>query len=305
MTIDGTTTGDNIDMCKYYCEGLFVLTANEKTVDSVIKTIVANRRVRYDSYVIWKWIDPDDINNLRFQCGVIYSSFNNLISTDTKSYLPENNLPCNDYVNTNTSTSIVWNIKNIGNMLWVYNNTTKMREEYELDPDTQQLCVERFKMKWSDVDVRQQSAVTRINIVENGKLMFNILTNKTAHVSANGNSITGEQTIYDQPELQVLDDALYIGMAEDDIPDEDLPTGNWQLVFPRIQSYRFENKLDDRVYNATRLDVVRVQNDIGTLTNVTDDDGNIRNGSVMIVQSTADGLNQKIYNSQTGRWEKV
>ena len=65
-----------VDLCKWYCDGFSQDYSKEKTVNSVRDRLKELNVLKFDSYVVWRWLYPADNNtNTSFEYGVIYHGF--------------------------------------------------------------------------------------------------------------------------------------------------------------------------------------------------------------------------------------
>jgi hypothetical protein len=134
----------------------------------MLQKIKEQHHDRFDSYVIWKWKDESDSNNKEFEYGIIHRSLNNLQSLDTgTTTLPPNELICKNYVNTNASTTVTWDLEDYCmTLVWTFNPESHVHEKYIIDADTRDLTVSRTKMTWDNVDVYTNNFQTKINLTD-------------------------------------------------------------------------------------------------------------------------------------------
>jgi hypothetical protein len=293
----------HVDMCKFYCDGVMRLRAAKRTDESVISAMKSNNKLRYDSYVFWKWESESDRSNLYFICGVIHRSFNNLLTTDFTTTLPINELKCNLYVHSNPGTTIVWDVDNIGVMMWMYNPNYQKHEIYRINPATRDLYIDKKDLSWDEIDIRDSRSGKNISLIENGKLVYNILTNNPIQARNLDPDMTNPDPVYLQPDFVQLDD-LKKGTIASSIIKEHQPIGDWQLVFPRINSFKLSNLRDGREFTPMKMNMIR-GNNLGDVTEVTDSYGNNVNAKSLIIDETENGVVAKIYNSETGKWESI
>jgi hypothetical protein len=280
--------------------------ARVKTFDDdfgVLGLISANHYDRFDSYIIWRWKDENDPSNKRFEFGIVHRSLNNLQSMDWKtSMLPSNELNCKNYVHTNASTTIAWDVQEYcTTLVWTFNPTYDIHEKYFIDPDTRELHTSKTKMSWNDVDVYTDNFKTKIDLIDsNGKLLWNIASN-VMDVS----DYTREQTpIYQQPKYQMI---LAKGTSIDRIPDKSQPIGNWQLVFPRTQTFHFRNS-NGYEYTAKNIHKLNVIKNVETQerTDVFDINDNPVNDKTLIINTNENNTASiKVYNQSTGKWNDI
>ena len=294
----------HVDMCKFYCSGMNRMKAMSKNVNSVISMLKSNNVFKYDSYVIWKWDQPASSSNLYFTYGVIQRSFNNFLSTDYTTTLPSNDLNCDDYVHSNSGTTVVWDVNDFGVMMWTYNPKYQKREIYNINPETRDLYIERNDMSWSDIDVRDSRAGTSINIVDSfGRLNYNILTNNPIQAAPLDPDMTDPDPIYQQPNFVQIPD-LTIGNAVSAINKNHQPMGNWQLVFPRVQSFKLTNITNGREFTPVQLQMIKGTN-LGDIANVVDELGHNVNAKTLLIDEVDEGINAKLYNPESGNWDII
>lgn len=290
-TIDDRTV---VDFNKFYCHGLTTLTAMRKDVAGVIDAIKKANADRFDSYIIWKWLNPGDSRDLRFEFGVLHRSFNNLISTDSTSFLPENELTTKNFVHTNPGTTIVWNVDHVGPMMWVFNPYSTKHEKYYVNAHTRDLYIVKEEMSWANVEVTNARRDQRIVIYANGALQYNILTNNNAQVPASTTS-----AIYQQPEYQQLS-GLLIG-TDPSI----MPVGNWELVFPELHAFKLKNVTDGREFTPVKMQILRGAN-ISTATDVLNENGEPVNYKTLLVDENNLGrIEMRLYNQETESWDTI
>ena len=87
------------------------------------------------------------------------------------------------------------------------------------------------------------------------------------------------------------------------------PVGNWQLVYPRLKHFRIvSDNIQTGVYNSElklRRLVPLNGEDLGHVENVLDSNGKNINQKVVLFDSTTSGVEMKVFNTMTGRFEKV
>lgn len=283
-----------VDMCKWYCNGLHTLTAPSHTPDAVLGVIKINNYFKFDCYIFWDWINE---SSNEFVFGIIQRSFNNYMTTDNTTLLPKNELTCDNYVHTNQSSYVVWDTNDIGPMMWMYNPASTIKESYVLEPTTFQLNVARSQISWRDVDIRSNNIGTDEYppiVDENGFLNYNILTNNPQQ-----SPIPSSGTIYRQPEMIQLDNLV----KGTNISDAPLPLGNWQLVFPRINSFKFSNG-NNLQFNPILMQTIKSRNTSNPGI-IRDENNNDISNRVMIIDQNSNGVELKLYNSDTQKWNKI
>lgn len=292
-----------VDMCCFYCDGIKSDTVlrGMKTPAGIVNRLRTINELRHDSYIFYKFDNANDINNLKFTYGIIHRGFNNYLSTDKTTILPQNKLSVKTYVHANEGTTIVWDTPNVGPMMWTYNPTSHICERYVLDPDTRDLVVNRKDATWKNIKIRVPSGSSEISLVDNDdKLAYNILTNNPVQVNV---VIEDGDPLYKQPDFVQLSD-LQIGQLYSGISKEHQPIGNWNLVHPRIESYTLENLTTGRKFTPVKMRIIKGAS-LGEVTNITDDKGNIVNHKCMVINESSSGATSKVYNSETGKWVSI
>ena len=293
-----TKSHDNrgvVDINKIVCLGIFPGKADSHDSEGrfIMEYLKEHNLNWYDCYIIWKWDNPNDYNNTNFTYGIIQRSFNNFVSTDTATLLPENGLNSPSYVHTNDQTTIVWHTEH-GTMMWVYDAKTTIKETYSIDNDTNDITISRETRSWNDVDMYNDNGTFKL-VDDDGKLLYNISTNNPNQVSY---TMLPDDPIYQQPTFK------QIAKIGDTASNVQQPIGTWRLVYPRINSYTFENTQNGLKFDAIKMDVLRGDN-VGNIGNVTDADGNIVNKKILVIDRQTRGSVMKVYNSQTNTWDTV
>lgn len=297
---------EHVDMCKFTCSGVEILEARQKNEKSVIEILKQKHRLRYDSYLFWNWEDINDPGNMKFKYGVIRRSFNNILSTDYTTTLPHNELHCDDYVHSNSGTTVVWDVDGVGVMMWVFNPYYQKREIYSIDPETRDIYITKEDLTWEKIDINQTIDGQSISLIDsNGRLAYNILTNNMIQVKDSGldSNIFNPTPIYQQPEFVQLDN-LRAGTLLSDISELNMPMGNWQLVFPRVNSFKLTNLNDGREFTPIKLQTIKGK-DLGNIANIENSEGFNINAKSIIIDETDNGVTLKLYNSKTRDWEQV
>jgi len=294
-----TTT---VDLCKLYCDGFDYAIAKVKNTKGIINTLNELNVLRYDSYILWRWDNPNDNTNRKFMYGIVYHGFNNLMTTDTTTMLPKNDLLYKNYVNTNPATTIVWDVDGVGPMTWVYNYDCLEYEQYRIDPETRDLHVTRTAMNYDMIDIRNNT--TEKIVDSEGNLLFNIMTNNYRIINGTSPKDLTNRPIYSQPDFVQYND-LEIGNNIQRISNDHLPFGNWQLVFPRIQSFKMTNDNTNTSWIPVKMQTIRGRN-IGDIGTVYDSSNNDVNAKTLIIDETdSDNVKIKIFNSNTKTWDTL
>ena len=283
-----------VDFNKIICLGVYAGKAQQHDDEGrfIMEYLKQHNRNWYDCYIIWKWDNPNDYDNTNFRYGILQRSFNNFVSTDTTTTLPGNTLNSPAYVHTNEQTTIVWNTEH-GTMLWVYDAKTSIKESYAIHSDTNDITLTRSSRSWEDVDLYNDPGTFRL-VDDDGKLIYNISTNNPNQVSY---EMLPDDPIYQQPTFKQI---AKVGDIATEVPQ---PIGTWRLVYPRINSYTFENTSGLK-FDAIKMDILRGEN-VGTIGNVTDENGNIVNKKILVIDRQTRGSVMKVYNSQTNTWDTV
>ena len=296
-----------VDLCKFYCAAPIRLKADRRDVSSVMDKLRERNMLHYDAYVFWNWENDKDAY---FVAGVIERGFNNTMSTDTTTTLPNNALNCQSYINTNPATSIVWDVDDVGVMMWTYNPRYQKHETYHIDPSTNDLIIGKRDITWADVDVSQTTNNLNVNLIDSeGRLLYNIITNNPVQIKDVGKTgvdlgvISDNDPIYQQPNYTQFE-ILKAGTYVKDIPPAYQPMGTWQLVFPRIQTFTLSNELTGKEFVPIKLQTIKGSN-IGAYANITDEYGRNVNTKSIVINETVEGLDLRIFNSETSTWEKI
>ena len=300
-TSEEEPTIPSVDLCKFYCDGVSTMTlynGDAKTDDGkgIVSTLRKANKLRYDSYLIWRWNYPDKPSDKSFTYGFIHRGFNNLQSTDTTTTLPNNNLLCKNFVHSNAGTTVVWNVEDVGMMMWIYNPYYQKHEIYNINPETRDLYITKSELNWNNIDIRNPSSGESITLIDTDSetLLYNIMINNQFQL----NDVDNPNSDF------VLFDSLKINSSINDIPSTLQPMGNWQLVFPRVNSFRLTNLTNGREFTPVKLQMLK-GSDMGNVGNITDSNNHVVNAKTVIVDETSTGLSMKIYNRETGTWVTV
>ena len=284
-----------VDMCKYYCDGIIdsvggvKLQAAEHTEEKICEKLKELNLLRFDSYVLWRWKEPSNLRNNFFEVGIVHNGFNNLFTTDTTTKIPSNELRCDNFVNTNSNTTIVWDVPGIGVMMWIYDPLSTEKENYYIDPETMDLHITREPMTYDKIDVRGNGD---ISIVEEDSLLFNVMTNNPAEI----NDVT-TSPIYQQPEM------THLINVNADCTNKFLH-GNWKLVFPRVNSYTLKNDETHTQFIPKRMQVIKGRNipSVGSVYDIYGNDISMKN---LIIDESEDGIHLRMFNSSRKQWEEI
>jgi hypothetical protein len=294
-TINGGTK-TSVSINKLVCDSLLRCKAQYHSPESII-TALKDHGIRYDCYVVWKWDEPNNNNNTWFTYGIIYRSFNNLLSTDTSTLLPSNTLNYDEFVHSNEQTTIVWDVPTVGPMMWVYDPSSTVDESYTLNPDTYELNIKRTTRSWGNINFISSTVVKLVD--SNGKLLFNISSNNPISRSTAGVEYkkTATDPMYQQPTFAQIasigDDASRI-----------LPVGSWRLVYPRIHSYSLSNSQNGLSFDAVKMDIIRGEN-MGVIGDIRNTNGDVVNKKLLVLDRQSKGNKLRAYNEQTNSWDIV
>ena len=293
-----STTKNVVDMCKFYCNGIHVAVADEKSSTSVKNKLKELKQIRFDSYILWRWVNPKDLRDKSFEYGIVFRSFNNLMTTDEITMLPTNELTCDDFVHTNGNTTIVWDVEGVGVMMWIYDPTYTKKENYWIDPSTRELHVTRTDMTYADIDINMPKGVDVPPIIDKGIYQFNVMTNNPMCIDD-----TEMSPIYQQPEMTELDDVV-AGGAMMNTSDKHKLCGNWKLVFPRVQSFKLKNDETKTEWIPMKMQTIKGRS-ISEIGSVNDQYGNDVSRKSLVINEDTDGISINMFNPTTGKWEKI
>ena len=299
----------HVDLCGFHCEAITNwISIQGGTEDKVLQYIKANGNLDRDCYLIWQWKTNE---HREFRYGIIRRSMNNYVTTDTTTTIPNTSgMKYNAYINTNSGTTVVWDVPGVGPLMWVYNPNYEKKEIYNIDQDTRDLYISYSNeedtdspniMSWDDIDFRiTPYSGTVEKIINDGKFDWYILTNTPAQ----GLPIQ-DSGIYNEYDFKLL-----VRQGDTVTASSPRPIGNWQLVFPRINQFRVVSSgIQNGVYNTEvklrRLVPLRGE-DLGDVSNVLDSHGHNINSKVVIFdQASNGGTKMKIYNKETNKFETV
>lgn len=292
-----------IDINKLYCKGMRVLTAETKNNESAMQAIKADGGARFDSYIIWRWLEPNVASNRQFEYGVIHRSLDNLQSSDTTSLLPANDLETKQYVHTNAQTMIMWNVPHVGPMVWMYDPLSTIHEKYYVNAHTRDLYVVREPYKWEDIEITSSTDGTnkQVNLFdEDGYFKYKVYTNSPAY-----SGIPAEpDPIYKQPGFTLMP----LTVLQPDEADQSFPLrGSWRLVFPSLtNAYRFKNITDGREFTPVKMQILRGSNIADTGDVINDENLPVNYKTLVMSENTQTGKTDlRVYNQESHQWQNV
>lgn len=283
----------SVDINKFTCDGINIATATTKTFESIIESI--KDKLTFDSYLLWRWVSIADTSNKDFEYMLCRRSFNNLISNNETSFLPENELRYNKYVHTNSGTIVTWNIDEIGQMVWVYNPASVVLEKYSIN-EYKKLNINYVNSTWENIDVIVSNQNETIPIVDNRhQLLWNIATNNQYQTNY---TPTTEDKIYQQPEyIQILN----IGKDVRTINQTLNPIGSWNLIFPRSQQYHLRSTTQEADIPVIEMGIVRTDN-LHSDSIFYDRNNNDVNEQTIAIDQSSLGVKLKVYDKNTSLW---
>ena len=303
---NGTTTYSHVDLCGFHCDAISNWISVARDDESLVMDTIRDRVVLdRDAYLIWQW---ENNNHKRFRYGIIRRSMNNYVTTDTTTTIPSTpGIKYNSWIHTNNGTTVVWDVPEVGPMMWVYNPNYIRKEIYTIDQNTRELfmtysneedTIHPNEMNWDDIDFRlyPSSGVVE-KIINDGIFQWYVYTNTPAQG-------TILPSIYDEYEYTKL-------ASQGDTLTESTPrpVGNWQLVFPRVNEYKIVSTgIQEGVYNTEvklRRLVPLFSEDAGDISNVVDVYGNNINQKVVVFDQSESGTKMKVWNKETGQFEIV
>jgi hypothetical protein len=223
------------------------------------------------------------------------------MSTDTTSLLPVNQLNTNKFVHSNINTTMVWDVPEVGVMMWRYHPTYTKKETYVIDPETRDLKIEKTDMSWKDIKIYDLSTGTTYGMIsEKGYFKYNILSN---NIGIYQGESTDSDVFYQQPELHVLANTTTSNIYSDTHAPAP-PMGNWQLIFPRIHEYTIKNVVDGRTFTPMQLQLIRGDH-LNQVDEVLNEEKHVINHKIIVASDTNDGVILKMYNTELGRWEQI
>ena len=298
---DNGVSKQEVDLCGWRCSGLTTLTAKSKTVDAIIDEMDRQGLLREQCHIFFKFLDESDDGNKRFECGVIYQVFNNYRSTDTKTFLPENDFRWKKYITSNANTTVVWNTDEMGVMMWIYDPSYHVHEKYAIDIDSKDLTITRKSPVWAEFVINKTDNTGSVTLVDSyGNFNFHVWSNcfGYSHSPISDNSAT----------LHTQYNFVKIGERGKSVGTATIPyvcAGNWRLVYPRLHSFTFRNDQRGISYNAIEMQTIMA----GDMSNpgdiINDQSGFQVNQKTLLVNNGSDGMELRMFNNETSTWDKV
>lgn len=262
------------------------------SVSSIIDYLDTRYLLDYDTYLIFKFDDVHDTSNNNFTYSVVRRGFNNFVSTDTTTTLPNNALNYKSFVHTNEQTTLVWNVPGFGPMMWIYDPKSTIYETYTIDAETHELTISRAERTWEDIKFVNDK--TKI-IDDNGDLMYHIYTNNRLQSNFQP---TPKDPIYQQPVF------TYLGNVGVNIKHIQKPIGVWRLIHPRVNTYTLQNQSNGLTFDAIKMDVIR-GSQMGFIGDVKNINGDIVNKKILAMDTQNDGVKLRSFNPLTRKWDII
>ena len=242
----------------------------------------------FDSYIFWKWNESSG-SSRTFTCYIVTRSLNNLMSSDTTTILPSNELISQHYVHTNAQTTVMWNVPHVGPMVWMFDPQSNIHEKYYVNAHTRDLYVVRKNHSIYDLGIP--------NLTDGrGNLNYNIMTNSPIYAG----SSDLQSPIYQQPGFKSIA-SVGTPMAVLDIKFY----GTWRLVFPSLtDSYKLSDTVSTGIeYTPVKMQILRGV-DIGTTGDVINDEGMPVNYKTILMNEnvTTGRVELKVYDQETHQW---
>ena len=273
----------------------------ESITDNVWKLLKDNGVLQSDCYLAFKWMEPKNVTNTEFECMVIARGFNNLVAGDDWSLLPQNSLKYEKYTNSNANTTIVWDVPNVGPMMWVFDPTSTFHEKYHIDQERQSFYIERVPNDWADIDIYSDNrAETPSLFTKNtaGELIldYNIYTNSIYHEED-----TSDEHVYLDNDFKLI---LSQGTLKNEI--DVFPTGNWTCVFPRVHGFIFENDETNTRHIPIQMQLIH-STSISTIDRIYNEETRCdESARTIIMEDRADtGIKFHAFNSETSTWDTI
>ncbi len=300
---ENPTDNDNlthVDLCKFRCDGFTRLQSSNKTFESAMVTVKTNLKVPADCYLAFRWEDYDNAENLAFYVGFIKRSFNNILVESDIAIIPENKLRYPYLFNSNPATTIVWDVKGVGPMMWTFNPNSQIHEKYIIDPDRRTFYIDKEQLTWDKIDIYSANKSEQLSLIDkDGNIMYDIYTNSLTAPYVEEH--IGQDEIYDQPEFYKI---VERGTANDAISN--FPTGNWSCIFPRVSGFVFENEITGSTVIPVQMQMVHGANVVRTSKLYNKDTGFDESQRTVIFEDTVDdGVRLRVFNSETSTWDTV
>jgi hypothetical protein len=300
---DPVSITNEVDFCKFRCDGFKRYVASTRTWNAAYQVLEKAGVLEQDCYIAFKWVYENDKTDGYFYAGIIKRSFNHVLATNDFSMLPENAIPLQNGINSNASTTIVWDVPNVGPMMWVFNPNCIIHEKYHIDQQRQSFYIERTPQTWDTIDICPSPELGKNDFKSlfdaNGKLLFDIYTNSPY---ARSTAYDSEDTsIYKLPKFSKL---LTHGILNESIPSYQYPTGNWICVFPRVNGFVFEK--DDERHIPLQMQAIHSNNVITTsklINEATNQDESSR--TIIFEDTLTNGIRAKVFNSMTSTWDTI
>lgn len=287
----------SVDLCRFITTGVLTEIAKNKTIESVMDVLKQKDLLSFDSYLMWRWESYTDPSNRKFEYMLCRRSFNNYVSSDYTSLLPENDLIYNKFVHTNQGTVVSWNVDNIGEMVWLYNPASTMLERYTINTNGR-LKIDYIPSTWDKVDIINPTTGEAVSLIDDmDRLTWNIMTNnpyQTKYSPGIG------QSIYQQPEYIMFED-LMRGSSIHTINPKHNPIGNWTLVFPRVPSYKLTSSNGETEIDLVPMNCIHTTN-LNDKAIISDRNGTNVNDRTIAIDRSKDGISLKIYDNNTKTW---
>jgi hypothetical protein len=315
---DNKQTLSEIDLCKLRCHSGIGQSDGIRTLDlgtrdfptermefnAILKLLKEEDVLQHDCYLAIRWVDPTDKNNTKFEYGIISRGFHNLITKNNFSVLPRNNLKYEKYMNSDANTTIVWDVPNIGPMMWVFHPTSTTHEKYRIDNERQAFYIERVPMSWDDIDIyHTKTDGTSSLFIKNADgedvIDFDIYTNSVyglydqEHIK--------EDVPYEDPSFRKL---ISRGTLKKHIDVQ--PIGNWTCVFPRVNAFIFENDETNTRHIPIQMQLIH-SSDINVNDRIYNEEtGYDESARTLILEDRGDaGVRFRAFNSETSTWDIV
>ena len=306
LVTDPDTLASVVDISKFYCDGIIqaaLISGAQHNSQGIIDTLKFHGKIFFDSYIIWRWVYPENPSSGRFEYGIVRRGFSNLFSTDSQTKLPRNELRSDKFVHFNAGTTIIWNVSGIGPMVWMYDSTSTTRETYRIDPQTMDLDVIRNEFSYADIEVRVGTEEEPVKIVEDGKYLWNVLTNCRQNIPDFEPEYT--DPLYINPEVVPLNNVM-VGLNVSDTPAVEKMMGNWKLVFPRVNTCHLSSDTTGTQLAVKRLQTIKSRGVVPADTDrVIDNEGNDVSAKTLIISESAEGTEVRVFNTEANRWDSI